>query len=691
MANVPEQGTVCAEAEAALQSLQSSPLGACILDVHGRCQGSNPALTSLISLSPSLPQTHDFFLHSASANQLLSQLNVLFSGTQASFSLNQYRLYGDESLDLQLHASAIHNQQGEVCAALVLVQDDRIHRKRELELKQFSNAVENSGSAVVITDARGHIEYINPRFSDITGYDLYEVIGRKPSFLKSGNTPDEVYANLWGTVLSHRKWRGTLHNRRKDGLLYWSFQSISPIVDEDGKLTNIVSVSDDITQLKEHQQQMERLAFFDPLTDLGNRRHFRDQLEELIGSPGDKLNALLLLDLDHFKKINDTMGHEAGDTLLRTVANRLRFCINTPHTVFRLGGDEFAVLLRNLSSLDVIRRYCDDIIELLAQPLDIRMHQVRVTVSVGITLVGIDAMDVSGLLRNGDLAMYRAKHVGRNTYQFYTAEMNAAAHRAMTLEHDLRRALDRNELELVYQPQIDLQSGEMIGMEALMRWYHPTEGAISPAEFIPMAEETGLIIQMGRWALWQACRDGCRVRHQLQRDIHIAVNISARQFDDQGLASCIESVLADTGLPPHALELEITEGLMMEDYRHSLTLLQKLRGLGISLAIDDFGTGYSSLSYLKKMPVQVLKIDRSFVQGLPEDRDDLAITSTIILMARQLGLQVLAEGIESEEQRQYLVASGCRMGQGFLFDRPQPVQAVIERYSHEPAGQLQPQ
>jgi EAL domain-containing protein (putative c-di-GMP-specific phosphodiesterase class I) len=308
----------------------------------------------------------------------------------------------------------------------------------------------------------------------------------------------------------------------------------------------------------------------------------------------------------------------------------------------------------------------------------------QVTVSIGITLIGIDAMDVSSLLRNADLAMYRAKHVGRNTYQFYSPEMNAEARRALTLEHDLRQALDRRELQLVYQPQIDLHSGQMVGMEALLRWHHPIEGAISPVEFIPMAEETGLIIPIGRWVLAQACRDAQRVRAALNRPLRVAVNLSARQFDDLGLEQMVRTCLADTGLPAEALELEITEGLMMENFETSMTVLSQLKRAGVTLAIDDFGTGYSSLSYLKKMPVHVLKIDRSFVQDIPDDRDDLAITSTIILMARQLGLQVLAEGIETEEQRQFLLASGCRVGQGFLFDRPLPLPELLERYGPAP-------
>ena len=665
-----------------LPALEHSPAGICLLDLDGRCHYSNRTLRRLLHHTEGeLPQ--DLFLQAPLGSLLKKNLAHLASGRQHAFSLSLFRgRHQHHSFSLQLNASVLYDEQRKVCGCLVLAIDEQQYHQRELELRQLSSAVENSGSAVVITDISGRIEYVNSRFCDITGYSLQEVLGQTPALLRSGETDPTTYRDLWRTIRANRKWRGTLRNRRKDGSLYWSMQSIAPISNEKGSITHLVSVGDDITQLKEYQSQLEQLAYFDPLTELGNRRAFRQHLDQLLEQPSEQYRALLLIDLDHFKKVNDTMGHEAGDLMLKTVANRLRFCIPEQDRVFRLGGDEFSILIDNLDSLDTLRERVSEMIALLSQPMDIGTHELQTSASIGITLIGIDACDNSGLLRNADLAMYRAKRAGRNTFAFFNHSMNTEARRTLTLEHDLRHALEQGELHLHYQPQVDLSSGQIIGMEALLRWQHPIDGNIPPDEFIPIAEETGMIVPIGRWVLEQACQTAARIRRLHTRPFRMAVNLSARQFEDSELILQVDQILADTGLPGNYLELEITESLLVNNFGHINDILRQLRRRGITIAVDDFGTGYSSLNYLKKLEVNQLKIDRSFVQDIPGDRDDVAITSTIILMARQLGLDVIAEGIETEQQQQFLLQQGCRTGQGFYFSRPVPFSQLQQRWSH---------
>jgi EAL domain-containing protein (putative c-di-GMP-specific phosphodiesterase class I) len=349
--------------------------------------------------------------------------------------------------------------------------------------------------------------------------------------------------------------------------------------------------------------------------------------------------------------------------------------------VFRLGGDEFSILMEQLDSLDTLRERVSEMIALLSQPMEVGTHELQTSASIGITLIGIDACDNSGLLRNADLAMYRAKRAGRNTYAFFNHSMNTEARRTLTLEHDLRHALEQGELHLHYQPQVELSSGQIIGMEALLRWQHPIDGNVPPDEFIPIAEETGMILPIGRWVLEQACTTAARIRRLYGRPFRMAVNLSARQFEDPDLILQIDQILADTGLPGEYLELEITESLLVNNFVHINDILRQLRRRGITIAVDDFGTGYSSLNYLKKLEVNQLKIDRSFVQDIPGDRDDVAITSTIILMARQLGLDVIAEGIETAQQQHFLLQQGCRTGQGFYFSRPVPFSQLQQHWT----------
>ncbi|MBY4676477.1 putative bifunctional diguanylate cyclase/phosphodiesterase [Marinobacterium arenosum] len=671
------------EIAAVFRPLLHTSVGAAIISNDYLLAQVNPALAELLGYRAEQLQRMPLRELTAKGQRAChaADLERLMAGEIDTFDL-RVDLVGAEQQLVHTHLSVtpLFDEQQRICAALMLVVDVTTEIRHGLELKKLFQAVESSGSAVVITDARGRIEYANSRFTDITGYHLDEVRGQTPAILRSENTSDSTYRELWGNLKAGQKWRGTLYNRRKNGTHYWALQSISPIHDERGTLVNIVSVSEDITAMKDHERQMEQLAYFDPLTQLGNRRNFREKLSEVLHQPCENYQALLLLDLDEFKQINDTLGHDAGDTLLTTIANRLRFCIEAPSTVYRLGGDEFTVILRDLPTLEGLKHKAQQVIDLLAQPMRIGTRELRITVSIGITLIHLDSTDSSALLRNADLAMYAAKERGRNNFQFFSPDMNVEARRSMTLEHDLRNAIEQHQLYLVYQPQVSLQSGRVQALEALIRWRHPTEGVVAPNDFIPKAEQTGLIKPIGRWVLEQACHSARQIQQLGLPPLKMSVNLSARQFDDEQLVDQISEILDQTGLEPRYLELEITEGVLMDNLQQAARILQRLRAMGIRIAIDDFGTGYSSLNYLKKMPVDVLKIDRSFVMEIPAEKDDMAITTTIITMAGQLGLSVVAEGIETREQLAFLQQQQCATGQGFLFSPPVSLEQFLTGY-----------
>lgn len=658
---------------------EHSSIGVLVLDQNLQCLSYNPCASMLLWERLNLPT--DDQLPDDVLQALSPHIESLHQEPQTAYATHLLLEGKQESLLLRAEISKISHDDD--TSFFITLRNSSHSARQARELKVFRNAVENTGSAVVITDATGIIEYANNRFTEITGYRLSEIIGKRPGFLRSEYTCSDTYKTLWSTITSHQKWHGTLRNKRKNGTTYWSLQNISPIHDELGNIINFVSVSEDISQIKEHDQQMEKMAYFDPLTDLGNRRNFRRTLDHFLEEPeGKGLNALLLLDLDHFKQINDTMGHEAGDALLTTIASRLRFCIRHKSSVFRLGGDEFTVIFRNCRDRNHIIARANEVLSLLSQPVQIGPHEINVTVSIGITLIGLDSQDASDLLRNADLAMYYAKRQGRNTYSFYEQRMDEEAQRTLSIEHDLRNALDNHQLHLVYQPQIDANDGRIISTEALLRWQHPIDGEISPDDFIPHAEETGLIIPIGRWVMLEACKAAQAIIDQGLPPLKVCVNLSTRQFDDPALISHIEAALSESGLESKWLELEITESMLMRDMKSAIDILNSIKAMGISLAIDDFGTGYSSLSYLKKIPVDLLKIDRSFLQDIPQDRDNMAITSTIIAMAKQLGLRVVAEGVENHDQMAFLTKNHCNLMQGFLINRPLSFDAFKQEYGH---------
>ncbi|OWW22693.1 EAL domain-containing protein [Noviherbaspirillum denitrificans] len=559
----------------------------------------------------------------------------------------------------------------DVSFALENMEREAQRKKTEDNLRKLSRAVEQSANAVVITDRFGIIEYVNPWFTRITDYTADEVIGKTPRILKSGETHPETYKRLWETIQSGKEWTGELHNTKKNGEMYWCLEVISPLKDEQGNITHFVAVTEDISERKQTEQTIRHLAFHDPLTGLPNRRLFNDRLHQAAAMRHRKDNAfaLMLLDLDRFKTVNDTLGHEIGDALLKAVAARLLNSCRQGDTLARMGGDEFALIALEIHQPEDMARMAEKLLDVLKEPFHLFGHELYVTTSIGVTLYPNDASDADALIKNADIALYKAKDLGRNNFQFFTDDMNAAMMQRLRLESAMRWAIERNEFMLHYQPQVDVITGKIRGTEALIRWRHPEFGMISPAQFIPLAEETGMIVQIGDWILRTACAQA-KAWQVAGLPMRVAVNLSARQFHQGDLAETIAEILEQHDLPPSLLEVELTEGILMDDTSQTASVLDKLHGMGVQISIDDFGTGYSSLSYLKRLPIQILKIDQSFVRDIHTDPDDRAIVTAVIALAHSMKLRVVAEGVETPEQLAFLKEYDCDMMQGYLFSRP---------------------
>ncbi len=554
---------------------------------------------------------------------------------------------------------------------------EQINQERE-QLRKLSRAVEQSPASVVITDTDGVIEYVNPTFSRITGYALEEVIGHKPSILKSGKTPEETYSELWETILKGEVWVGELINRKSNGELYWENATIAPIKDEAGRITHFIGVKEDISLRKDYEQQLFQQANFDPLTGLSNRALSLDRLQQMLSKArrSERPFAVLFIDLDNFKTVNDSLGHEMGDRLLVSVARRLRQVVREGDTLARLGGDEFLLIIDDPEPAQASEAICKKIIDALSAPRVVGGHELHISCSIGITLFPNDGDRPEQLLKNADAAMYQAKAEGRNTYQFFTPALNQEMAKRLRMENQLRRALDRHELTLHYQPIVDPKTGAPILMEALLRWRNKTLGQVSPADFIPLAEEIGEIVPIGRFVLQQATQQLALWRARYGLPQRIAVNLSPRQLTRGDISAQVAEALATAGLPPEALELEITEGLLVDKEHGPLQQLDRLKAMGVRLSIDDFGTGYSALSYLKEFPIDTLKIDRSFVTDIKSDTGECNLIRAIVAMAEGLDLEVIAEGVETEAQRKALSSMGVHRLQGFLFSRPLPAEAA---------------
>jgi len=553
---------------------------------------------------------------------------------------------------------------------------DRETQRREAEerVRLSALAFANIADGVVITDADHCVVSVNKAYTVITGYTEEETLGREPPELHSDKQDAAFYQALWARVQHDGHWQGEIWSRRKNGDAYPEFLSVSALKDETGTTTHYVRVFNDISQFKAYEEHLEYLAHHDPLTDLPNRTLLEDRVEMAIANAERKRNhvALLFVDLDRFKLINDTLGHAIGDELLIGVAKRLGGCVRASDTVSRHGGDEFLVLLPEILHVDDAARIAENLMEEVSRPYTIGGHELATSVSIGISVYPENGEHMSDLLRNADAAMYAAKERGRNRFQFYTQSMNVRARERLSLEGELRMAIERDQLHLVYQPQLDLRSRKVVGLEALLRWTHPVRGEVPPAAFIPVAEDSGLIVKIGEWVLRTACAQNKRWRDAGVVHVPVAVNVSAIQFRRAHFARMVGAVLADTGLDASGLELELTESVVMEGPDVIGATLQALHEHGVRLTIDDFGKGYSSLSYLRYMPIQQLKIDQMFVRDLPENGDSAVLTQTIATMARGLDLSVVAEGVERAVQLDFLAATACDKVQGYLFCRPLP-------------------
>ena len=545
------------------------------------------------------------------------------------------------------------------------------------ELRLAEKVIESSLEGILITDEDLHIVSVNPAFTRLTGYTFDEVRGRTPAVLKSGRHDANFYRAMWKSISACGHWQGEIWNRRKSGELYPELLTITAIHDSNGRLTNYAALFSDISQIKDSEEQIRSLAYYDPLTNLPNRRLLEDRLQVALAHAHRNHSrlAVMFVDLDRFKRINDTLGHEVGDRVLMEIANRLKHCLREDDTVARMGGDEFIIVLGDVAQEDAPAHVASRIIEALREPVVLDGRELVITTSIGISVYPEDGEDATVLIKNADTAMYRAKDEGRNSFQMYQTAMNARSLEHLALEAALHHALEREELVLHYQPVVDIASGKVVAAEALLRWRHPDLGLVSPADFIPLAEETGLILPIGAWVMREACRQHRAWAKQGFELPRMKVNLSARQFRDPSLVTLISEILAETGMPAAALNLELTESVLMDESEYGIAVLARLRKLGLGLALDDFGTGYSSLAYLKRFPIDELKIDRLFVRDMERNPSDAAIAGAIVSMAHSLGQMVVAEGVETQAQLAILTASGCDMAQGFLFSRPLPADA----------------
>lgn len=573
----------------------------------------------------------------------------------------------------ELSVSRKPSQVDEIPHFIVLSRDITERRESDQQMHKLMQAVEQNPNSIVITDLDANIEYANPAFMQVTGYTLQEVMGQNPRILHSGKTPNERYIEMWSQLTQGKSWKGEFVNCRKDGTEYTELVSISPVRQSDGTISNYLAIKEDVTQKKQMELQIEKIEHFDLLTDLPNNALLRNRADFALSysQRQQQKMAVMFLDIDNFNHINNSHGRSAGDEILIQLALRLRNKLRDEDTVSRISGDEFILLFPTQTDNNALH-LAEKLLQLIAQPFYIETDEFLVTCSIGIAMYPDDGADFETLSKNAEVAMYRAKNEGRNTIRFFKAEMQEHLSRSLLLGNALRYAMDRNQLQLHFQPQISLSNGRVIGTEALLRWQHPELGPISPAEFIPIAEHSGQIVSIGEWVLRTAVR---QLKHWIDDGLPpmlMAVNLSAVQFKHFNLTRMVAGILEEEQLPARYLELELTESVTMSNPQGAIEIMDQLYEQGVRMSIDDFGTGYSSLSYLKQFKIYKLKIDQSFVRNINTDAHDKSIVATIISMANNLGFTTIAEGVETEQQLDILRQLGCDEVQGYFYSKPLP-------------------
>ncbi|MBN0989616.1 EAL domain-containing protein [Amphritea pacifica] len=664
------------------RALEQSPAAVVITDINGLIEYINPkaeqvsgySLEEVLGKSPAIFSSGDI---SPVNYQDMWQQMLAGKAWQGTF-LNRRKsgkLYWEAAT-----ISAVRDPGGEITHFVAVKEDITERRSTEEQLRMNAAVFETTNEGIIITSPDARIISVNPAFTEITGYRAEEVIGKTPQIFQSGKQSDSFYQEMWQTLENNGSWSGEVWNKRRDGSVYPQWLSIAAVRNSDGQLEQYVAVFSDMTQRKDDEEKIRQQANFDALTSLPNRIMLKRELARIqqLSDQTDSSCALLFIDLDRFKAVNDTLGHSVGDEMLQQVSIRLASVIRDTDLLTRFGGDEFVIVLQSIAEADDASQTAQRVIEVLSPPFQLAGRTLYIGASVGISCYPNDANNGDSMLRNADMAMYLAKEKGRNQYQFFNAEMREHVKNRTEMEQALRLALERNEFELYYQPVCNLETHKVVSVEALIRWHRPGNGLTGPGEFIPLAEETGLIQPIGLWVLQRGCEQLMQWQEQGLDNLCMAVNVSSNQRQLGFDARMAEKIIKRTGADPEKLVFEITESMFLDSSDAAVTWLKEFKALGAKLAIDDFGTGYSSLSYLKQFPVDKLKIDRAFVRDLPDNKEDASLVSAIIAMSQSLDLELIAEGVETLEQLHYLNQLNCTNIQGFLLSKPVTAERLPE-------------